>query len=129
MRRSLLWLLGMTPVLAFAGPETPVQWSPGGRWVAYGVEAIVPVRVPPAGWLMGNSQATARAARNEPLAERATRYRIYACDSESHEAVLLEDSRFPVMTPQWSPDGHALAFGRLLIDGADSSSFQVVIQE
>ena len=56
-------------------------------------------------------------------------YRLWATRAESGESVLLEESRGPLTSPSWSPDGLALAFGRLVPEEEGRGRFEVVIQE
>ena len=62
-----------------------------------------------------------------PVAPRL--YRLWATRPEGGESVLLEESRGPLTSPSWSPDGQALAFGRLVPEEDGRGRFEVVIQE
>jgi hypothetical protein len=65
-----------------------------------------------------------------PLAELAPLvYRLWATQVERGESVLLEESRGPLTAPSWSPDGQALAFGRLVPEPDGRARFEVVVQE
>ena len=56
-------------------------------------------------------------------------YRLWATRADSGASVLLEESRGPLTSPCWSPDGRALAFGRLVPEAEGRARFEVVIQE
>ncbi|HEV3121432.1 MAG TPA: biopolymer transporter Tol [Isosphaeraceae bacterium] len=58
-----------------------------------------------------------------------SRYRIWATRAETAESVLLEDSAGPLTSPGWSPDGSALAFGRLVAEAAGRARFEIVVQD
>jgi hypothetical protein len=102
-----------------------MPWSPDGKWIAYTVE------VRPAdgwfrpGWLFESPTEPAVAPLNASI--RPTGYRLWATRADSGESVLLEDSKIPLSAPGWSPDGRALAFGRVVADAEDSAKFEVVI--
>lgn len=131
MRRGLVWLLGMTPGLAFGGPDGPLQWSPEGRWVSCTVAAPAERPIPAPGWIFGNGRGARLAAPDRP--ERGPdgprTYRIYAHDAESGGSVLLEESRRPLSSPGWGPDGRSLAFVRLVGEGPGPLHLELVIQD
>lgn len=125
MRRALIWLLGLTPSLALAGPELPVQWSPDARWFAYTVALPADRVLPEPGWIFGPVvPPPATAAPGSPR-----RYRLYVADALSGGAILLEDGSAPLTSPAWNADGHALAFGRWVEGGPGPARFEVVIQD
>src|SRR5262249_380054 len=47
----------------------------------------------------------------------------------SRESVLLEESRGPLTSPSWNPEGQALAFGRLVPEEEGRGRLEIVIQE
>lgn len=131
MRRGLVWLLGMTPALAFGGPDGPLQWSPESRWLSYTVAGPAERPIPKPGWLFGNGRGApfSDPYRRGGANARHRVYRIYASNPDSTVSVLLEESRWPLTSPGWSPDGRSLAFGRVTAEGPGSSRFELVIQE
>jgi hypothetical protein len=119
---------------SFAGGavDTPVAWSPSGAWVAYTVAVRPRDQVLPADhWLFeptaGKKAVGARVT--DDVQGPISRYRIWATRAETAESVLLEDSSGPLTSPGWSPDGSALAFGRLVSEGAGRARFEIVMQD
>jgi hypothetical protein len=128
MRRGLVWLLGLTPTLALAGADAPMHWSPDGRWVAYTVSTPADRPILPPGWLFRNDRGASTASR-EGVAGGPGMFRLYATEADAKTSVLLEESPWPLTSPEWSPDGRALTFGRLRGDRPGPLRFEVVIQE
>lgn len=131
MLRGLVCLLGITPALALGGSGAPMNWSPDGRWIAYTVPTRVGRPVFSAGWLFENSGAAppwkvgeAGDRRNVP-----DRFRIYAADAETGTALLLYESRGPLTSPAWRPDGRALAFGRVVDEAPAPARFELIVQD
>ncbi len=105
--------------------HAPMPWSPDGRWIAY----VVEVR-PLDGWLTSGwilEPATAKPVVSASARAQPKGYRLWATRADSGESVLLADSKYPLTAPGWSPDGRALAFGRVVVDGDDRARFEVVI--
>lgn len=107
-----------------------VLWSPDGEWLAYTMASrpdspgILP------GWLFDPSPeepdefATSRPRSAAPLV-----YRLWATRADGGESVLLEESRGPLTSPCWSPDGRLLAFGRLVHEEEGRARFEILVQE
>ena len=51
-----------------------------------------------------------------PRPGRRRRYRLWATRADTGASVLLEESTGPLTAPGWSPDGRALAFGRVVAE-------------
>ena len=109
--------------------HAPVLWSPDGQWLAYtmAVRPEQPGLTP--GWLFATAppEAGGMGQAGGPVGPRL--YRLWATRPEGGESVLLEESRGPLTAPSWSPDGQALAFGRLVPEEEGRGRFEVVIQE
>ena len=120
-------LLGCVVALAAAAPSiarepSPLAWTPDGRWVAYVSATRVADPAPAPGWIFGRSEAPAPAGPPS--------YRLWAWRPETGASVLLDEGHGPLTAPAWSPDGKALAFGRLGAPTPDGRScFEVVVQE
>jgi hypothetical protein len=129
MRRLRFGLLALTGLSVIGCLHAPVLWSPDGQWVAYTM-ALQPTGsgLEP-GWLFqtGRSESSVPGVgggQSAPLV-----YRLWATHAASGESVLLEESRGPLTSPVWNPEGQALAFGRLVRDDGGKGRFEVVIQE
>ena len=88
------------------------QTDSGWRLQPYRPSAAPPVELDPACSTPGCPHAVASPEReggSEP-----SRYRIWATERATLSSVLIEDSAGPVSSPSWSPDGHALAYLRLV---------------
>jgi hypothetical protein len=129
MRRGLFWLFGMLPSLALAGPDAPIQWAPEGGWIAYTVATPAGRPTPVPGWIFGEPDSPADRTVPPDAAPSPLRYRLYAADALGGDGVVLEDTRNPLTSPAWSPDGHMLAFGRLVVGAAGPARFEVVVQD
>ncbi len=129
MRRVHVWLLlGLTPTLALGGTGAPLQWSPDGRWVAYSVSVASEPPILPAGWLFETgTPGVPRPRSDAPTPSRIDR--IYAVELETGASVILEESRAPLTSPAWSPDGRAMAYGRLVDAGPGPARFELLIQD
>ena len=129
MRRLRLGIALLLALCLGGCLHAPVLWSPDGQWLAYTM-ALRPDRpgLTP-GWLFATAmpEASPMSAPPRPMAPRL--YRLWATRPESGESVLLEESRGPLTSPSWSPDGQALAFGRLVPEDEGRGRFEVVIQE
>ena len=127
MRQTLLPALALASAIAIGGClHAPMPWSPDGKWLAYTVEVRPVDRVLQPGWLFESPTATP----SDPKAPgRPTAYRLWATRGDSGASVLLEESSHPLTAPGWSPDGRALAFGRVVPEADGSGRFEVVILE
>ena len=122
--RRLLICFGIAAAAVAGCVHTPIAWSPDGRWVAYTTAARKVERMLAPGWIFGGAEATARPAGDAEVA-----YRLWATRPDTGASVLLERSAGPLTSPGWSPDGAALAFGRLVPEAGGRARFEVVIQE
>ena len=126
MRRNLLPALVMASTIVLIGGclHAPMPWSPDGKWLAYTVEVRPIEGLLRPGWLFESPTAAAA----EPVTSgRPTAYRLWATRADSGAAVLLEDSPGPLTAPGWSPDGRALAFGRVVAEPEGAARFEVVV--
>jgi Tol biopolymer transport system component len=105
-------------------------WSPDGQWVAYTMARRSDFAELSPGWLFEKGTEDAPLLSGKPATPRAAlNYRLWASRAETGESVLLEESRGPLTSPTWSPDGRALAFGRLVPEDEGRARFEVVVQE
>jgi hypothetical protein len=116
-------LIGIAKLLALSLTanclDSPLAWSPDGRWLAYTVHQSPSGTGPAAGWLF--SPGTPAAARNRGLAPGAApaapvgnRFRIWAVDRAGSNPVLIDESPWPLSAPGWSLDGQRLAYLRFV---------------
>jgi Tol biopolymer transport system component len=127
MRRIVWSTLALTSSIVVGGClHAPMPWSPDGKWIAYTVEVRPIERVIRPGWLFEpiTTPMATQSGSSRPLA-----YRIWATRKDSGASVLLEESNLPLTAPGWSPDGRALAFGRLVSQPEGPGRFEVVILE
>ena len=128
--RRLAFGIALLSALALVGClHAPVLWSPDGQWLAYTLALRPEQPSLSPGWLFATAPQGGRplGQRPGPVAPRV--YRLWATRPEGGESVLLEESRGPLTSPSWSPDGQALAFGRLVPEQEGRGRFEVVIQE
>lgn len=127
-------LLGLALAVSLGSvPAAPVVWSPEGRWLAYTM-AVRPeeARLLPPGWLyqvkpgLEGEQLGWSAATDRPA---AFLYRLWTTRPDTGDSVLLEESRNPLTSPTWRPDGKAIAFGRLVSEPDGRARFEVVVQD
>ena len=115
MRHSFLPALAVASALAIGGClHAPMPWSPDGKWLAYTVEVRPIGQILRPGWLFETASVEPRPDRGRPRNRPPTSYRLWATRADSGASVLLEDSPGPLTAPGWSPDGRALAFGRVV---------------
>jgi len=105
--------------------HAPMPWSPDGKWIAYVVEVRPIGQILKGGWLF---EPAGEAARPRPRSS-PTAYRLWATRAETGASVLLDESAGPISAPGWSPDGRALAFGRVVPEAVGPGRFEVVILE
>ncbi|MGE5755152.1 MAG: biopolymer transporter Tol, partial [Planctomycetaceae bacterium] len=131
MPRGPIWNVGLVSALMLSCLHAPVIWSPDGRWLAYTM-AVQPGSRMRAPWWLFETEPPARSDR-EPVRPKpraaAVAYRLWATRAETGESVLLEGSRGPLTSPGWSPDGRALAFGRLVPEPDGRARFEIVVQD
>src|SRR5690348_1534515 len=122
MRRIIMGMIGIASLAVLGCLHAPVLWSPDGQWLAYTLCSRP-------GWLFetGGDGDPGRSA-SIPARRAPLRYRLWATRAESSESVLLEESRGPLTSPCWSPDGLALAFGRLVPEEEGRARFEIVVQ-
>jgi hypothetical protein len=99
--------------------NAPLTWSPDGRWLAYTtIERTAPAELR-AGWLFDSLPAAGRTlgplgspGRQAELGP--ARHKIWATERGTLSSVLIEDSRAPLSSPCWSPDGHSMSYLRFV---------------
>jgi len=121
--RRLLVSFGIAAATVAGCVHTPTAWSPDGRWLAYTVATREVDRVLAPGWIFGGGEAA------RPEADDRITYRLWATRPDTGASTLLETSAGPLTSAGWSPDGKALAFGRVIPGAGGRSRFEVVIQE
>jgi Tol biopolymer transport system component len=127
MRRIVCSTLALASSILLAGClHAPMPWSPDGKWIAYTVEVRPIERVLRPGWLF---EPTTTPLALQSGSNRPSAYRLWATRKDSGASVLLEESSQPLTAPGWSPDGRALAFGRLVAQPDGQARFEVVILE
>jgi len=140
----LLGSLGIAKILstslALTSSRLPVAWSPDSRWICYTVvESREPGTAPP-GWIFGpeNAPSTGNATAPRPVDASPGRdsaaYRIWATQAAApYASALIEDSEAPLGSPNWRPDGRALAYTRFVPlerdGGRIRGHFEVILKE
>ena len=129
MRRNLLPILAVAGTIFVVGGclHAPMPWSPDGKWLAYTVEVrpVEPILRP--GLALRVADDAPRPSRRERADRRPTDSGRPGGDSGA--SVLLEESTLPLTAPGWSPDGRALAFGRVVAESDGTGRFEVVVLE
>jgi hypothetical protein len=129
MRRLPLAICGLTALGLLGCLNAPVLWSPDGQWVAYTMASrSAPPGLEP-GWLLDTRPPEPTALKSRPRSAAPPVYRLWATHGTSRESVLLEESRGPLTSPTWSPEGQGLAFGRLVPEEGGRGRLEIVIQE
>ena len=129
MRRLRYVIAGLSALALLGCLDAPVLWSPDGQWLAYtmalrpGQPGLAP------GWLFETALAESMPPGRRPGGVGPLLYRLWATRATGGESVLLEESRGPLTSPSWSPDGQALAFARLVPEEEGRGRVEVVIQE
>jgi len=127
MRRILCSTFVLACSFAIAGCiHAPMPWSPDSRWIAYTVEVRPIDQILRPGWLF---ESPSRPSTLLGGSTRPTAYRLWATRKDTGASVLLEESDQPMTAPGWSPDGRALAFGKLVVPAEGPGRFEVVILE
>jgi WD40-like Beta Propeller Repeat len=105
-----------------AGMSSPMSWSPDSRWLAYTASYDPAAETTRPGWLLGslagNPESTAAGASTRKDLAGSAGFRIWAGDQNGRSTVLIEESRWPLSAPAWSPLGRSLAFSRFVPESA-----------
>lgn len=126
---GLLCLLGLTPALAFQGSEGAPRWSADGRWIAFTISRPVQGLMPEPGWIFETANpGTPLPTRGGP--DDPVKTGLYVAGTGREDVWLIEESNGLLTDPEWSPDGRALAYGRIRHgDQPGSDRYEVVINE
>ena len=125
MHRCLLWLLATMPTSFPGGLDSPPQWSPDGRWLAYTISAPNESAGLPPGWLFGGVSARPEGSS----VPSSVTFRMIVTELATGSSVLFEESRGPLSAPAWRPDGLGLAFGRVVRQGDGRARLEYLTQE
>ncbi len=118
IHNGLLSILRLaTPALVAGWVGSPMSWSPDSEWLCYTVVADAEASVLPTGWLFDSSgerfaREPSKARSGAAAAAGSAVYRIWASPRTDRPSVLVEESRWPLSAPAWSPRGRSVAFGR-----------------
>lgn len=124
-----IWVSSLGSLMLLGCLYAPVPWSPDGRWLAYTLTVRPIEETLPPGWLLDAGSPLGSARVRVGICRPVPAYRLWATRADSLESVLLEDSRGPLTSPGWSPDGTALAYGRLVHELEGRARFEVVVQD
>ncbi len=123
-------LTGLSHILASsllaASFAAPMQWSPNGQWLAYTIIDSETSALPE-GWLLSrdakaSTNAVSPTDASGPAGREPGKHRIWVTRHGSSESVLIEESRWPLSSPTWQPDGRSLIYGRFTPDDPDAAS-------
>jgi Tol biopolymer transport system component len=114
---SCVWLAASTATAD--STNSPLSWSPDGEWLSYTVAADPANDKLRPSWLFATTRDRPDlAGRKQSASGRSTSdgpiYRIWATHREGRPSVLIEESRWPLTAPSWSPRGKSIAFGRFV---------------
>ncbi|MEO6810653.1 MAG: biopolymer transporter Tol [Isosphaeraceae bacterium] len=129
MPRASLWVSFLGSVMLLGCLHAPVPWSPDGRWLAYTLTMRPIEEILPPGWLLDANPPLGSTRTRVSLRRPVQGYRLWATRADTLESVLLEDSQGPLTSPGWSPDGTALAYGRLVTEADGRSRYEIVVQD
>ena len=99
--------------------SSPMSWSPDGEWLSYTVVTDAePDRLRPAWTFLSANAGSEPPGPHGPVSRGTVAppaiYRIWATNRGRQPSVLIEESRWPLTAPAWSPRGKAIAFGRFV---------------
>jgi Tol biopolymer transport system component len=96
-----------------------MSWSPDSEWLSYTVVSDATHDAFRPGWLFAST-----IDRSDPVgyqrppggrsAAEVPIYRIWTSHRDGGTSVLIEESRWPLTAPSWSPRGKSIAFGRFV---------------
>ena len=140
IQQCLVGLYVLTTTSMVGWIDSPMSWSPDGEWLGYTVVADSSQDDLAPGWLFetavrGDATRGTRAVgdRNAPAASKI--YQIWASHGNHEPSVLVEEARWPLTAPSWSPRGKSIAFGRFVPQSMEPNQpgqrgrFEVVIQD
>jgi hypothetical protein len=141
IQMGLLGCVYLVTCSAMAGStNSPLSWSPDGEWLSYTVAADPKHDSLHPGWLFATTHNHPDSAgQDRSPGGRSTSegpiYRIWATHREGRPSVLIEESRWPLTAPSWSPRGKSIAFGRFVPVSIDTTQtvqrgrLEIVIQD
>ena len=130
MKSKLAAAIGLAGLLSSISGclESPILWSPDGRWLTY-TSVVVPAesRLSP-GWIFDcEPPESGRSALPSP--SKATAYRVWATRMDGTTPVMIDESAGPITSPGWSHDGSALAYARI-VPGVDGPGrYELIVRE
>ena len=109
----------LTSAASVGSTTSPMSWSPDGEWLSYTVAADPANDKLRPGWLFVTARDRPDSVGQQRLTSgRSTSdgpiYRIWATHRDGRTSVLIEESRWPLTAPSWSPQGKSVAFGRFV---------------
>jgi hypothetical protein len=106
--------------------DSPILWSPDGRWLAYTSTVRTVESRLPAGWVFETEPGPA----SEPSAvAKPTGYRLWATRTDGSTPVLIEESAGPISSPGWSPDGSSIAYARVVHEADGRGRYELIVRE
>jgi Tol biopolymer transport system component len=132
---NALGLTGATPPARLVC--SPMSWSTDSQWLSYTVVSDLEVQGLSRAWLFEPFRETP--AREAPsttdrIGSRALLYRIWTTAHGDGTSVLIEESRWPLSAPSWSPRGKSFAYSRFVARSSethpsdDRGRLEVVVQ-
>ncbi len=107
---------------AAIGMSSPLSWSTDSQWLSYTVVSDLETQGLSATWLFDTSGQPPAGGLSGTIDRKALRsqlYRIWATAPGDGISVLIEESRWPLTAPSWSPRGKSIAYGRFVARTSD----------
>ena len=130
MSIGLYGLLCLTPALAFPAVEGAPKWSSDGRWLAFTFTGTAQGAIPQPGWIFETRPSALLGDSSRPEGTEPQRTALYVAASDREDSWIVEESFGLITTPEWSPEGRSLAYGRVRRSGPGGPErFEIVIHE